>query len=96
MKSTKPQHTLGPWHQVGDYHIRAEDGQFICILVPEVFGRLPANAALIAGAPELLEALLIAQKKLSVFNRTLSPLEVAQDKELDFIRAAIAKVRRQL
>jgi hypothetical protein len=84
----KPQFTPGPWHTTG-LNVRAGDA-LICYATnhwsdyetPE--SERQANADLIASAPDLLSAL----------ERLTHPM--ADDDDLDFARAIIAKAKGQL
>lgn len=54
---TNTQHTPGPWvaepDALGEFSVSFKDGAIIA----DVYGRNPANARLIAAAPEMLDAL---------------------------------------
>jgi len=84
---TDTQHTPGPWvihpEALGEHSIVTPDGRG---LIADIYGRSPANARLIAAAPELLEAL---QDCVAVPNKN-RPDEVWQR-----ARAAIAKATGQ-
>lgn len=82
-------HTPGPWHVSGEdvgraqhyLHIGAKSSPMVLASMNEIHTNTPANARLIAAAPELLEALQRAvhwHDQLSSF-------------DLDRMRAAIAK-----
>ncbi len=86
-------HTPGPWHlsPTGRYVRYGPDGANICDL--EAFGgpreEGEANARLIAGAPELLEA---AGKALGLLrNATLFGESLYASPVAELLRAAIAK-----
>jgi hypothetical protein len=93
-------HTPLPWHIVyrddcdNPPELRDADGNYVPLSgrTNELAHR---NAAFIVRAcnshDELLQAVKILQKKLSMFNRQISPFEVAKDKELDFVRTSISK-----
>ena len=103
-------HTPGPWrYQPGrdsrpPYVIRGSEGGFV--VVGMTADRQEADAALIAAAPELLEALekraqadaAYAQLALSDVDpdpheRLLQQIEDAEDAAKDAARAAIAKAK---
>ena len=95
-------HTPGPWVVDGDLNIYAGDPNIgLRRDVADTFGMggfgsVEANARLIAAAPELLEA---AQKALRIAEEWIE-IEVERPdaleshlRELDSVRAAIAKAR---
>lgn len=58
-------HTPGPWYvgredqNTGEIEVVSEDRPYICLVFPGAIDEVtPANARLIAAAPELLEALI--------------------------------------
>lgn len=88
--SAKSKHTPGPWG-IDDYNrVVAEDGNPIVVnglAIPLVnTPESKANARLIAAAPELLEALMLADAALSGANMNMN---VVQRK----VQGAIAKAK---
>lgn len=94
-------HTPGPWVVLGSAFVDAAEDYAIGVrfeggrqIIAEAFGRhdwetaLPskANARLIAAAPELLEALLVAHSHLEMHK-----LDISHATDAALIRAAIAK-----
>lgn len=59
-------HTPGPWTIQGNCSVKAPDGWTVAMAWPhpKVDGPMAKNARLIAAAPELLEALILARKAL--------------------------------
>lgn len=83
----KADHTPGPWIVSGWSVLEANADTVICNVLPWDYGSSPvdhANAHLLAAAPELLEALKLADAALSGSNMNM---EVVQRK----VQAAIAK-----
>lgn len=89
LMKNEQKHTPGPWKLNFPQH-RIEDS-YGCEIVPAPWGTLTdeANADLIAAAPDLLEALLAAQRAFSC----LQPLEFATlaEKARSMVDAAIQK-----
>ena len=95
------QHTPGPWSlntQYADIEVRgpAESGVLIAVMSPwgiAAEGPSPqaANARLIAAAPELLEALLVARKNIEDWRREHGCCAGMELGALETIDAAIAK-----
>jgi len=91
-------YTKGPWKNegMGDITGMENDPENGCVGVVDVChvylrtvpGRHEANAALIAAAPDLLEALEIAMGHID-----MASLEVSHCKDAELIRAAIKKAR---
>ena len=112
----KTQHTSGPWFKAGkgqNIEVRYKTGVKLCgVETDDLICMLPhypdknlhsqyeANAALIAAAPELLEALREVTSELeAVFkwqlenNRISDVVAVQRQATLDKARSAIAKAR---
>jgi hypothetical protein len=85
LRNGKPAHTLGPWHTAGDQGVQIRSAKDQIAKVWTMRGdEWKANARLIAAAPELLEALQLADAMLSGANMNASVVERK-------VRAAIAK-----
>lgn len=93
-------HTPGPWIAVGwQVEILSAGAPDICNTNPETFGQHGrsyeercANANLIAAAPELLEALKDARRKLAWFTDSYpQDIVVSESEFFEPIDAAIAK-----
>lgn len=88
-------HTPGPWEvrqgkEVGNtVYVSSDKGQ-ICTGVNGFESRIP-NARLIAAAPELLEALEVAEKALTAIFKAINLCVLENADEMNIIRAAIAK-----
>ncbi|WP_312708629.1 hypothetical protein [Stenotrophomonas sp.] len=95
-------HTPGPWYvgredeNTGEIEVNSDGRPYVCLVFPGAIDEVtPANARLIAAAPELLEALIEATACGMV------PISSAKDggasthsrqvRCADMIRAAIAK-----
>jgi hypothetical protein len=80
-------HTPGPWNVNGKQSIRGANSEYIA---RTNWQNGEANARLIAAAPELLEALMLADQHL----RTLYPTGVEQgDYICSAVRSAINKAK---
>lgn len=94
-------HTPTPWKAEGGYIFAGEgDEILVCIqstINDELVADAEANAARIVKCvnlhDELVECLKIAQQKLAVFNRNISPIQVATDEGFNRIRAILAKTK---
>lgn len=93
------QHTQGPWHWVEseDYGYEVNDERDDIIIASNM---TKANAHLIAAAPELLEALILAEAQIeSFYTATMTNAKSRDDNKaikkiaLDNVRAAIAKAK---
>ncbi len=96
-----PKPSPGPWRVNRDREIEASDGTIICWGYHEDMGALldkiePANARLIAAAPELLEALELAELWTMRVTDELLDGEGCRHEYTEnrkFVRAAIAKAK---
>jgi hypothetical protein len=82
-------HTPGPWKTVKPMH--GHKTKYLCVQVGEdeaysTLEMLPADAKLVAAAPDLLEALQLAKATIERLNRHNSA-----NGTLDVIRAALSK-----
>lgn len=84
-------HTPGPWTTWG----KADPSQIIAskdgFVAQTVGGNDEANARLIAAAPELLEALEVAEKALTTIFKAFNLGVLENADQMNIIRAAISK-----
>lgn len=89
-------HTPGPWRAIS-LNVWDDNGGERKICNCDVgplhgYAEDEANARLIAAAPELLEALQQAEKRLAKYHER-DPLNAGLDNTLGWVRAAIAKAQ---
>lgn len=90
-------HTPGPWRVEGEGYSATvfEPGGLLAQVTGDAVTR-PANARLIAAAPELLEALLCVLTALGVENPEDDAVLAYRPLWLDSVRAAISKATNQV
>ena len=89
-------HTQGPWHNVANTEIRArfanQNGDHIATVWANGESESAANARLIAAAPDLLEALIMAELFILGFEDDETQKGISN--KLLQIRAAISKATK--